>query len=59
MLLYKFSRVFKSLIDISKNFILIEFGKFSRLIESGKSLKYKIDTSGNLKLINFSRFSKF
>ena len=45
--------------DISGNFILIEFSGISRLVKSSKFLKYKVDISKNLKLIDFSGFSKF
>ena len=45
--------------DISGNFILIEFSGISRLVKSSKFLKYKVDVSKNLKLIDFSGFYKF
>ena len=45
--------------DISGNFILIEFSGISRLVKSSKFLKYKVDISKNLKLIDFSGFSRF
>ena len=45
--------------DISGNLILVEFGGFSRLIKSSKSLRHKVDTSGNLRLINPSKFPRF
>ena len=53
------SKNFKSLMDISGNFILIEFSGISRLVKSSKFLKYKVDISKNLKLIDFSGFPRF
>ena len=45
--------------DISGNFILIEFGGISRLVEFSKFLRRGVDISGNLKIIKFSRFFRF
>ena len=45
--------------DVSGNFILVEFGKISRLVESGGFFRYKVDISRNLRLMDFSRFPRF
>ena len=45
--------------DISGNFILIEFSGIPKLVKFSKFLRHKVDISRNLKLIDFSRFSKF
>ena len=45
--------------DVSGNFILIEFGGIPRLVKFNKFLRHRVDIGGNLKLINFSRFLKF
>jgi len=45
-----FSGISKSLIDISRNFMSVEF--------SG-NLKYKVNISGNLRLVGLSGFSRF
>ena len=55
----EFSKVFKSLVDISKNLILIKFSGFFRLVEFSKFLKHKVNISKNPRLINPSRFPKF
>ena len=55
----EFSKNFRSLIDVSRNFILIKFSGISRLVKSSKFLRRKVDIGGNLKLINFSKFPKF
>ena len=55
----EFNRNFKFLIDISGNFILMEFGKIFKLVEFSKFLKCRVDISGNLRLINFSEFFRF
>ena len=55
----EFSEVFRSLADINGNFILVEFGGFSRLVKSSKLFRCKVNISKNPKLINFSRFPKF
>ena len=54
-----FSRSFRSLVDISGIFILIEFSKILRLVESGEFLRYRVDISRNLRLVDLSRFPKF
>ena len=45
--------------DIGKNFILIKFGKISKLVKFSKFLKYKVNISRNLRLIDFSGFLRF
>ena len=55
----EFSRNFKSLIDVSGNFILMEFGGISMLVKFSKFLKHRVDISRNLRLIDFSRFFRF
>ena len=45
--------------DISGIFILVEFGKILRLVESSRFLRRKVDISKNLRLIDLSGFSKF
>jgi len=54
-----FSRIFRSLIGISRNLILVEFGRIPRLVESGRFLRRRVDISRNLRLIDFSRFLRF
>ena len=54
----KFSGISESLVDISGNFILVEFGRILRLIKLGRFLRY-VDISGNFKLVNPSGFFKF
>ena len=55
----EFNRNFKSLIDVSGNFILIEFGGIPRLVKSSKFLRYKVDINRNLRLMDFSKFPRF
>ena len=45
--------------DISGIFILVEFGRILRLVESSRFLRYRVDISRNLRLVNLGRFSKF
>ena len=45
--------------DISGNFILMEFGGIPRLIKSSKFLRRKVDINGNFRLIDFIEFPKF
>jgi hypothetical protein len=46
-------------VDISRIFILVEFGGILRLVESSKFLRYRIDISRNLRLVDLSRFPRF
>ena len=55
----EFSRNFKSLMDINRNFILIEFGGISGLVKSSKFFKRGVDISRNLRLMDFSGFFRF
>jgi hypothetical protein len=54
-----FSRNSRSLVDISRIFILVEFGRILRLVESGGFLRYRVDISGNLRLVDLGRFPRF
>ena len=55
----EFSRNFKSLMDISRNFTLIKFSGIPRLVKSSKFLRHRVDISKNLRLMDFSKFLKF
>ena len=45
--------------DISGIFILVEFSRILRLVESGGFLRYRVDISRNLRLVDLSRFPRF
>ena len=47
------------MVDISGIFILVEFGRILRLVESGGFLRYRVDISKNLRLVDLSRFPRF
>ena len=47
------------MVNISRIFILVEFGKILRLVESGGFFRCRVDISGNLRLVDFSRFPRF
>ena len=51
-----FSGNSKSLVDISKIFILVEFGGILGLVESGGFLRRRVDIGGNLRLSKFPKF---
>ena len=53
-----FSGISRSLVDISRNLTLVEFGRIPRLVELGRFLGY-IYISRNFKLVGPSRFSRF
>ena len=53
-----FSGIFRSLVDISGNLILVEFSRIPRLVESGGFLGY-VYVSGNFRLVGPSGFSRF
>ena len=53
-----FSGISRSLVDIGRNFILVEFNRIPRLVESGRFLGY-VYVSGNFRLVGPSRFSRF
>jgi len=65
----EFSRVFGSLIDvsrilrrrvgISRNLTSVEFSRISRLVESGRFLRYRVNSYKIFKLVDFSRFFRF
>ena len=52
-------RYFKSLADIIRYLILVEFSRIIRSVESGKFLRYRVNINRNLRLIDFSGFLKF
>ena len=54
-----FSGNSRSLVDISGIFILVEFGRILRLVESSRFLRYRVDISRNLRLVDLSRFPRF
>ena len=45
--------------DISGIFILVEFGRILRLVESSRFLRYRVDISRNPRLVDLSRFPRF
>ena len=53
-----FNRISKSLIDISRNLILVEFDKIPKVVELGGFLRY-IDIRGIFRLVGLSGFSRF
>jgi hypothetical protein len=54
-----FSRNSRSLVDISRIFISVEFGKILRLVESSRFLRYRIDIGRNPRLVDLSGFPRF
>ena len=54
-----FSRNFRSLVDISRIFILVEFSGILGLVEFGGFLRYRVDISGNLRLVDLGGFPRF
>ena len=52
-----FSRNSRSLVDISRIFILVEFSRILRLVESSGFLRCRVDISRNLRLVDFLNFS--
>ena len=54
-----FSRNSRSLVDISRIFILVEFGRILRLVKFSGFLRYRVNISRNLRLVDLSRFPKF
>ena len=54
-----FGRNSRSLVDISRIFISVEFGGILKLVESSGFLRYRVDTSRNLRLVDLSRFPRF
>jgi len=51
--------IFRSLVDISGNLILIEFSGIFGLVELGGLLRYRVDISGNFRLVNSGGFFGF
>ena len=47
---------FRSLVDVSRYLVLVEFSGIVRSVKSSKFLRYRVDFGGNLRL---SRFFKF
>ena len=45
--------------DISRIFILVEFGRILKLVESGGFLRCGVDIGGNLRLVDLGGFSRF
>ena len=45
--------------DISRIFILVEFGGILKLVESSRFLRCGVDIGGNLRLVDLGRFSRF
>ena len=45
--------------DISRIFILVEFGRILRLVESSRILRYRVDIGRNLRLVDLSRNLRF
>ena len=45
--------------DIGGIFILVEFSRILRLVESSIFLRYRVDISRNLRLVDLSRFPRF
>ena len=45
--------------DISRIFILVEFSRILRLVESSGFLRYRVDISRNLRLVDLSGFPRF
>ena len=54
-----FSRNSRSLVDISRIFILVEFSRILRLVESSGFLRYGVDIGRNLRLMDLGGFFKF
>jgi hypothetical protein len=46
-------------VDISRIFILVEFSRIPRLVESGRFLRRGVDISRNLRLVDLGRFPRF
>ena len=52
-------RIFRSLVDVGRNLIFIEFSKILRLVESSGFFRRGVDISRNLRLVDLSRSSRF
>ena len=55
----EFSENSRSLVDISRIFILVEFSGILRLVESSGFLRYRVDIGRNLRLVDLSKFLRF
>jgi len=65
----KFSRVFRSLVDIGRilrrrvgisgNLTLVGFSGVPRLVKSGRFLGYRVDSYRNFRLVDLSRSFRF
>jgi len=51
--------IFRFLVDVSGNLILVEFSRILRLVELGGLLRYRVDISRNFRLVNSGRFFRF
>ena len=51
--------VFKSLVNVRGNLILVEFSRILGLVELSGFFGYKVDISRILRLIDLSRFFRF
>ena len=54
-----FSGIFRSLVDISGNLMLVEFSKIPRLVESSKFLRRGVHISGIFRLVELSGFLRY
>ena len=54
-----FGIIFKSLVDVSGNYISVEFNKILRLVELGRLLRYIIDVNRNFRLVDSGGFFRF
>ena len=54
-----FSRNSRSLVDISRIFISVEFSRILGLVESSGFLRCRVDIGRNLRLVDLSRFPRF
>ena len=55
----EFGKFLRCRVDISRIFMLVEFGRILRLVEFGGFLRYRVDISRSLRLVDLSRFPKF
>ena len=54
-----FNIISESLVAISGNLLLVEFGRVLRLVESSRFLRYRVDISRKFRLVDLSRFFRF
>ena len=47
------------LVDVSRNLMLVEFGRILRLVELGGLFRYRVDISRKFKLVDPSEFFRF